>query len=92
MVFISYWNAGVRAVDIRDPFKPEEVGYFIPAITSKTTPTCMTIGEQQRCQVAVQTNNVEVDGRGFIYIVDRAGTGLHILELTGSARNMAQFP
>ena len=92
IVFISYWNAGVRAVDIRNPFKPEEVAFFIPAVTEKTTPTCLTVDGQQRCKVAVQTNNVEVDDRGLIYIVDRAGTGLHILELTGSARNIAQFP
>ncbi len=92
IVFISYWNAGVRAVDIRNPFKPEEVAFFIPAVTEKTTPSCITVDGQQRCKVAVQTNNVEVDGRGFIYIVDRASTGLHILELTGSARNIARFP
>jgi hypothetical protein len=42
--------------------------------------------------VAVQTNNVEVDDRGYIYIVDRANTGLHILELTGSARQVANLP
>jgi hypothetical protein len=30
--------------------------------------------------VAIQTNNVDVDDRGYIYIVDRANTGLHILE------------
>jgi len=42
--------------------------------------------------VAIQTNNAEVDGRGYIYIVDRANTGMHILELTGDARNIANFP
>ena len=41
---------------------------------------------------AIQTNNVEVDDRGYIYIVDRANTGMHILELTGSAREVANFP
>jgi len=29
---------------------------------------------------------VEADESGFIYIVDRANTGMHILELTGAAR------
>jgi hypothetical protein len=28
---------------------------------------------------------VETDDRGYIYIVDRANTGMHILELTGEA-------
>ena len=30
----------------------------------------------------IQTNNVDVDDRGYIYIVDRANTGMHILELS----------
>jgi hypothetical protein len=39
----------------------------------------------------IQTNNVEVDERGYIYIVDRANTGMHILSLTGSARSVANW-
>ena len=40
----------------------------------------------------MQTNNVDVDDRGYIYIVDRANTGMHILELSGAARRVANFP
>jgi hypothetical protein len=40
----------------------------------------------------IQTNNVEVDERGFIYLTDRAGTGLHIVELTGTGRDIANWP
>jgi len=29
----------------------------------------------------------EVDDRGYVYMVDRAGGGMHILELTGAARS-----
>jgi hypothetical protein len=45
-----------------------------------------------RCKVAIQTNNVEVDDRGYIYIVDRSNTGMHVLELSGSARRVANLP
>jgi len=31
----------------------------------------------------IQTNDVDVDYRGLIYITDRAGQGLHVLEYRG---------
>ena len=77
IVFISWFNAGVRAIDIRDPYTPKEVGYFIPTINSNTF--------ANGGKFVVQTNNVEVDARGYVYIVDRAGSGMHILRLTGDA-------
>ncbi len=92
LVFASWFNAGVRAIDIREPFSPREVGFFIPATTAKTDPRpegCR-IGVDAVCDVVIQTNNVEVDGRGLVYIVDRANTGLHILELTGRARKIME--
>ena len=92
LVFIAYFNGGVRAVDIRDPFDPREAGFYIPAVSPRTDKRCVTVGGAEQCKVAVQTNNVEVDDRGYVYIVDRADTGLHILELTGAARAIANFP
>jgi hypothetical protein len=89
LAFISFFNAGVRALDVRDPYHPTEVGYFIPSITAATDKRCVTVDGKDRCKVAIQTNNVETDERGYIYIVDRANTGLHILELTGPARAIA---
>ena len=71
LLFVSWFNAGVRVVDIRDPARPVEVAHFIPA-------------------GAALTNNVEVDERGYVYIVDRGGLGLHVLELTGAARAVAR--
>jgi hypothetical protein len=89
MAFIAFFNAGVRALDIRDPYHPKEVGYFIPAITAVTDRRCVTVDGKERCKTAIQTNNVETDARGLIYIVDRANTGMHILGLTGEARAVA---
>jgi hypothetical protein len=89
LAFIAFFNAGVRALDIRDPYHPKEVGYFIPSISDKTDKRCVPVDGKDRCKVAIQTNNLETDDRGYIYIVDRANTGMHILEMTGPARAIA---
>jgi hypothetical protein len=81
VAFFAWFNAGVRAVDISDPFNLKEIGYYIPATTDKTDKRCIKIDTGERCKVAIQTNNLDVDDRGYIYAVDRANTGLHILEL-----------
>jgi len=89
IAFIAYFNAGVRAVDVHNPYQPKEVGYFIPSITEATDKRCIKVDGVDRCKTAIQSNNVETDDRGYIYVVDRANTGMHILELTGEARAIA---
>ena len=76
LLYVAYFNAGLRIVDISDPFKPREVGHYIPAPGGKG-------GEGRGPKKVIQTNDVDLDGRGLIYITDRAGAGLHILEFTG---------
>ena len=86
LVFISYFNAGVRAFDVRDPYNPRDVAFFIPATTANTDFRCGPYqGDPNVCRQVIQTNNVATDNRGFVYIVDRANTGLHILRLRGDA-------
>jgi len=90
IMFVAHFNAGVRAVDIRNPFQPKEIGYYIPAATDRTDKRCVrSVAGAERCKGVIQTNNVEVDDRGYVYIVDRAHTGMHILELSGAARAIA---
>src|SRR5215470_14153304 len=88
IVLVAYFNAGLRVVDIRDPFRPKEVGFYIPDTTANTDVRCVDNSSPGTCKVAIQTNNVATDDRGFIYIVDRADTGLHVLRLTGKAADV----
>jgi len=91
IIWVSYFNAGVRGVDIRDPYNPKEVAFYIPAVTENTTERCATIDEVETCKIVIQTNNVDVDDRGFVYTFDRANTGMHILDVTGQAKKIANF-
>jgi hypothetical protein len=87
VVFLAHFNAGVRAVDVRDPYAMKEVGYYIPAVNARTEPQCAR--GDSGCRPATQTNNVEVDERGYIYSVDRAGSGMHVLRLTEDGKKAA---
>ncbi len=85
LAIFSWFNAGVRVFDIRDPFATQPIAYFIPAPNENTFPNCATIDGVTTCKTVIQTNNAELDDRGLIYIADRAGSGMHILRLTGRA-------
>lgn len=69
LVYISYFNGGLRIVDIQDKYNPKEVGYYIPP--------------KPEGQNVVQTNDVFVDYDGLIHIVDRFDGTMYILEYTG---------
>jgi hypothetical protein len=89
LMFFSWFNAGVRVVDVRDPYRPREVGYYIPARTPNTDLRCADEKAKTGCVPVIQINNVEVDERGYVYAVDRANSGLFVLEPTGEAREIA---
>ena len=98
LMFFAHFNAGVRVLDVRNPFSPKEVAFYIPAMNANTVVLETPAGQAAKLPFtdaanrrAIQTNNVEVDERGYIYIVDRANTGMHILELTGPARDIADW-
>lgn len=87
-IVLSYFNAGIRVVDVRNPFEPVEIAFFVPETNMNTIDSCGEVSGERRCLKAIQTNNVNIDDRGLIYAVDRANTGLHIVELTGPAREL----
>jgi hypothetical protein len=73
VAYLTYFNAGLRVYDIRDPRQPKEIGYFVPA-----DPT-VRIGAKPSRLVA-QSEDVLVDRRGCIYLGDK-NHGIHILRL-----------
>ena len=69
-------NAGLRVFDIRDPYRPKEVGALVPP-----APTRMMDHRPNRARV-IQSADVFVDAGGVIYSTDYNG-GLYILEFNG---------
>src|SRR2546425_6375603 len=67
LVFIAYFNGGVRAMDVRNPYAPREAAFYIPATTERTAERCVTTDGARACKVAIPTNNVEADERGYVY-------------------------
>lgn len=65
----TFFNGGLRAYDLTNPYQPQEIGYFVPG-----APSMSRAG-------AIQLNDVFVDERGIVYTVDRFAGGLYILEM-----------
>jgi hypothetical protein len=76
LAWIAYFNAGVRLVDLSDPFNLREVGFYVPKPNERSHPVEKGQG------VAIQINDVDLDDRGFAYATDRTGAGLFILQST----------
>jgi hypothetical protein len=67
LVYLTWFAGGLRVVDVADPKLPVEVAHYIPDAGPNGEPP--------------QSNDVDVDERGRIYLLDRV-TGFDILEMT----------
>jgi hypothetical protein len=68
LLYVTWFGAGLRIVDINDPTLPKEKGHFIPKP-----------GDGQKAPL---TNDVAMDERGLVYFTDKA-CGLDVIEYKG---------
>jgi len=68
LTYVTWFAAGLRILDVKDPTNPEELGYFIP--------------EPGKGTEAPQTNDVSMDERGLLYVTDKAH-GFDVIEFNG---------
>jgi hypothetical protein len=73
-IYLTYFTAGLRIIDIADPRQPVEIGYFLPPEPEQR------IGVLPKTLTS-QTEDVLVDARGYIYITDK-NEGLWVLRYT----------
>ncbi len=67
LVYAAWFAGGLRVLDLADPLLPKEVAHYVP--------------EPEPGAPAPQSNDVDVDENGRIYLLDRV-RGLDILEMT----------
>jgi hypothetical protein len=67
-IYLTYFNAGVRVVDISDALNPREVAWYVP--------------EAPPGRKSIQFNDILVGSDGLVYATDRFAGGLYILERT----------
>lgn len=65
LVYCAWFSGGLRIVDISDPSWPKEAGFYMP--------------EPLNGEPSPQSNDVDVDERGLVYLLDR-NRGLEIME------------
>jgi hypothetical protein len=75
LIYLTYFNAGLRLYDIKDPRLPKEVGWFIPPTPVKR------YGPLPYDKLVNETEDVLVDTRGNIYITDKHW-GMFVLRTT----------
>ncbi len=76
LVFATYQNAGVRAYDLRDPFRPQEVGWWVPP-----PPQRWMEPRRGRAKV-IHTGDLYADSDGLLYVSDY-DAGLYIVQWEG---------
>lgn len=65
VLYVTWFSGGLRAVDVSNPYRPREVGHYVPL--------------PGKGQDTVQSNDVYQDEDGLLYLIDRLD-GLEILE------------
>jgi hypothetical protein len=72
-VFATYQSAGLRIFDIKDPFRPEEVAYFVPP------PPAGWFDPRGDIKRVLHSVDVWVEPDGLMYLTDY-NAGLYILQ------------
>jgi hypothetical protein len=76
LVFATYFSAGLRVYDLADPSLPREVAHWVPRAPAG--------------QPVPQSNDLFVDGDLLIWVTDRIGGGVSLLEPEPGLRELMQ--
>lgn len=85
LFYLTHFNAGLRIYNVANPRQPIEVGFFMPPEPLKR------YGPMPPEKLVLQTEDVLVDRRGYIYITDK-NQGIWILKYNGDAQRSIKKP
>jgi hypothetical protein len=74
IVYLTWFNAGLRVYDIAEPRAPREIAHFVPA------DPVQRYGPLPAAALVAQSEDVLVDRRGVVYLSDK-NQGLYLLRL-----------
>jgi hypothetical protein len=77
LIFATYQNAGLRVFDIANPYRPEQVGFFVPPAKFE-----FWMDPRPDRPRVIHSVDVFVDKEGLMYLTD-FNAGLHILQWKG---------
>jgi hypothetical protein len=73
LIFATFQSGGVRAYDLSNPFRPEELGYFVPP------PPASLVDPRPGIKRITHSADVYVAANGLVFVTDYNG-GLYVLE------------
>ena len=76
-VFATYHNAGLRIYDMREPYQPRQVGYFVPP------PPERIVDQRPNPAKVIQSCDIYVDVNGVMYMTD-TNAGLYMMQYEGA--------
>lgn len=77
LVFMTWFNAGLRVYDTSDAYLPREIAWFLPDDPTERRGLLPST-------LVTQSEDVLVDARGYIYMTDK-NHGLHVMRLANPA-------
>ncbi len=76
LIFATYHNAGLRVHDLRNPYQPKQVAYYVPP------PPARIVDQRPNPAKVIQSCDVFVDSNGVMYLTD-TNAGLYVLQYEG---------